>query len=170
MAYNCIIWLHIYSHLGRIMKNRDLMLKQLDRKLEGSNPTKAAYEKPKIGWVRMLRKALGMTAEQLAKRLGLTRARIKQLENAEMKDAVTLHALKSAAEAMNCDFVYAIVPKTSLNNILETQAKKIALNRINNVVHSMSLEDQTTSKEQQQEQLKEIVKDLLEGPPKKLWE
>lgn len=38
------------------------------------------------------------------------------------------------------------------------------------VSHFMSLELQATSKQVQQEQLKELIKSLLEGSPKKLWE
>ena len=152
------------------MATRNLMLNQLDRSLEPWKAANSSYLRPKAGWIKTIRNALGITAQQLAKRLGVTRRRIVQLESAEVDDAVTLHAMKAAANAMNCEFVYAIVPKTSLKNILEARAKQIATERMKHVAHSMSLELQTTSKPAQQEQLEEQIKNLLEGSPKKLWE
>lgn len=149
------------------MATRNLMLNQLDRSLE---PWKTANARPKAGWIKTIRNALGITAEQLAKRLGVTRRRIVQLESTEVDDAVTLHAMKAVANAMDCEFVYVIIPKTSLKNILETRAKHIATERMKHVSHSMSLESQATSKQVQQEQLEELIKNLLEGSPKKLWE
>jgi predicted DNA-binding mobile mystery protein A len=108
------------------MNDRKLVLKQLDRILQEWRAVCSKYAAPRVGWVRTTRKALGMTTHQLAKRLGLARARIKQIESAEPKGAVTLHALQEVAAAMDCELVYAIVPKTSLEKILEERAKLIA--------------------------------------------
>ena len=46
------------------MATRNLMLNQLDRALE---PWKTANTRPKAGWIKTIRNALGITAEQLAK-------------------------------------------------------------------------------------------------------
>jgi predicted DNA-binding mobile mystery protein A len=164
------IGINIYSKKGIIMVTRNLMLNQLDRSLDPWKKANSNYMRPKVGWIKTIRNALGITAEQLAKRLGVTRRRIVQLESSEIDGAVTLHTMKAAADAMNCEFVYAIVAKTSLKNILETRAKHIAIERMKHVSHSMSLESQATSKQAQQEQLEELIKNLLEGSPKKLWE
>lgn len=48
---------------------------------------------PKVRWIKTIRNVLGINAEQLAKRLGVTHRRIVQLESAEVGDAVTLHAM-----------------------------------------------------------------------------
>lgn len=152
------------------MITRNLMLSQLDRIFQYWQIANSNYPRPRVGWIKTIRNALGITAEQLAKRIGVTRRRVVQLEGAETHDAVTLHTLKTVASAMDCELIYAIVPRTSLKNILEARAKKIAAERIRRVAHSMSLESQATSKEILDEQLREIIKDLLEKSSKKLWE
>jgi len=52
---------------------------------------------PSEGWIATTRKALGMSAAQLARRLGLTRARVSQAEQAEPLGAVTLKTMRAIA-------------------------------------------------------------------------
>ena len=100
---------------------------------------------PKGGWIRTIRKALGLTIKQLAKRLDLSTARIVQMEVSEQSNAATLKTLKLAAEAMDCVFVYRLLPKTSLENTVRQQAKKIATAQIARIAHTMDLEGQSAS-------------------------
>jgi predicted DNA-binding mobile mystery protein A len=157
------------------MNNQWHMIKQLDEQLHEWQVLSQKYGRPKDGWIKTLRKALGMTAQQLAERLGLARSRIVQLEDAEKHDATTLHTLRRVAEAMNCELVYAIVPKIStqgktLEDIIKTNALEVAETTITNVAHSMSLENQSVEKNQQAKQKKELVKKLLQGSLKKnIW-
>ena len=53
------------------------------------------------GWIATARKALGMSAAQLARRLGVTRARISQAEQAELSGSVTLKTMQATAKAMD---------------------------------------------------------------------
>ncbi|WP_127079953.1 mobile mystery protein A, partial [Rhodomicrobium lacus] len=69
---------------------------------------------PPEGWLRTMRKALGMSGAQLGRRMGLTRARIAAAEHAELSGAITLKSMQAAAEAMGCRFVYAVVPQTTV--------------------------------------------------------
>jgi len=150
------------------MKPYRLILKQTNEKLSLWMPL-LQQARPKKGWVRVIRTALGMTTTVLAARLGVNQSRVFQLEKAEGNDAVTLKSLRQAAHALDCELVYAIVPRTSLNDILETQAKKLAKQTLESVAHSMRLEAQETSAEQQKQQLESLIEELLEEPPKKLW-
>lgn len=150
------------------MKRKDLVLRQLDRQLESCNTKQLA--RPKEGWIRTIRKALGMTGEQLAKRLGVGRSRILRIELDEQKDALTLRTLRETAEALNCELVYAIMPKKSLQSILHTQATKKAKDSLRRVSHSMKLEDQGVDQNLQQELEKELIESLLNGPLRHLWE
>ncbi len=158
------------------MKSQQLKLKQLDRQIEDWEAIKQKYKHPpRSGWIKTLRKAFGMTAEQLGLRLGVTRGRIVQLEKAEIEDAITLRTLKKAATAMDCELIYAIVPKkyfhkNPLENIIQMKAKKIAKKMVRGVSHSMSLENQSIDKKQEEEQIKELTQKLLEGSHKKLWQ
>ena len=77
---------------------------------------------PREGWIATVRKALGMSGAQLARRLGVTRARISQAERAEVVGGVTLNTMRATAEAMRCRFVYAIVPDKRIEDIIAAQA------------------------------------------------
>ena len=153
------------------MRNQWLAIKQLDKQLKEWQTVSNKYGKPKAGWVKTLRETLSMSAEQLANRLGLSRARIAQLENAEAHDAVTLRTLKDTANAMECEFVYAIVPKgnSSLEDIIKTRAAKIAKERVARVAHSMSLESQTVDTHLLKYKKDELTKNLIEHLNKKFW-
>lgn len=150
------------------MKFERLMLEQLDEQLKDWDDLKKRPA-PKKGWVNLIRSALGLSSYQLAKRIGVNQSRVIQIEEAEHNQAVTIKTLEKAAEAMGCKLVYGLVPNTSLQNILEQQAKKLAKQRLNRVSHSMGLEAQSIDANKQQQQFNELVRELLEGRPKKLW-
>lgn len=77
---------------------------------------------PPRGWIRAVREALGMSAVQLAKRLGVSRAAIYQLEERESTRTVSLKQLDRAADAMECDVFYAIVPRGSLEQSIRIRS------------------------------------------------
>ena len=153
------------------MSNHWLTIKQLDKQLKEWQAVSKQHGRPRTGWVKTLREALWMSAEQLANRLGLTRSRIMQLENAEIHDAVTLRTLREVANAMECELIYAIVPKNNntLEQIIKTKAEQIAEERITRVAHSMSLEAQSVDTDFLKKQKIELIKYLLENPNKKFW-
>lgn len=150
------------------MKNYILRYKQLDRQLVEWQKLKS--ERPSKGWIHTIRNALGMTAQQLAKRLGVHRTRIVQLERAEIDDAVTLRSLRAAAKELGCELVYALVPQKLLQTTIEQKAKEVARKRVRSVAHTMLLEDQIVNQEQLNEQVEELTKKLLEGSLKHLWD
>lgn len=153
------------------MKNQWLTIKQLDSQLKEWQVLRNKYGTPTIGWIKTLRTALSMSAEQFASRLGLTRARINQLENSEAHDAVTLRTLKAAANAIGCELIYAIVPKGSLTleEIISKRAEQLAKETIEHVAHSMSLESQSVNSDMLQMQQNELATELLRHPNKKFW-
>lgn len=77
---------------------------------------------PGGGWVRAVREALGMSSYQLARRMGVSQTRIIQFERKEVDGSIRLASLQRAAEAMQCAFVYAIVPKEPFEDIVLRQA------------------------------------------------
>jgi len=153
------------------MKNQWLTIKQLDAQLSEWQALARKYGRPRGGWIKTLRQALSMSAEQLANRLDVTRGRVAQLENAEAHDAVTLRTLRDAAEALGCDLVYAIVPKRepSLENMIKARASEIAQERVSNVAHTMALEAQSVDKSLLQNQKMELASILAEHFNKKIW-
>jgi predicted DNA-binding mobile mystery protein A len=125
---------------------------------------------PRGGWIRSIREALGMTSVQLASRLNTHPSRITRIEEDELKQALTLQTLHKVAEALGCDLIYALVPKTSIETTLRTRARAIAEFKIQRIQHTMALENQSLSPDQLQALLSQEVDMLLHGSLKYLWE
>jgi predicted DNA-binding mobile mystery protein A len=64
------------------------------------------------GWLRAMRLALGATSKETAGRMGVVVSDLYRIENAEARGAVELQTLRRAAEALGCDLVYGLAPKT----------------------------------------------------------
>ena len=71
-----------------------------------------------------MRNALGMSVSQLAKRLNITQSSASGLEKREKEGRLTLKKLKEMANAMDCDLIYAFVPRDSLEKTIHDQARK----------------------------------------------
>jgi predicted DNA-binding mobile mystery protein A len=126
--------------------------------------------RPPTGWIRAIREALGMTTTQFSKRMGLSQPRASRLQQDEIEDVVTLRTLREAAEALDCALVYALVPNRPLDDIIAARAGLLAEDAIKRISHTMALEDQALSKEQLRSEHARLVKNLLDGPPKRLWD
>lgn len=124
---------------------------------------------PVKGWIRAIREAIGMSGKQLANRLNVSQPRIPRLEQDELSGVVSLKTMRQAAEAMDCVFVYALVPRTSLEDTVRVQARKVAKSRIQRVSHSMLLEAQNLSSEDQGASIEAAVDELVREMPKELW-
>src|SRR5579859_6946576 len=125
---------------------KNLRLKQLDRALE---PYRVAREvpRPSKGWIRTIRQALGISSGELARRLGTSGQLPLQMEKGEAEDRITLKSLRAAANALDCDLVYALVPRAdSLEETIEDRERAEAKKRVVGVEHSMALEDQAVGK------------------------
>src|SRR5580698_264937 len=125
---------------------RKLRIEQLERALQ---PFLAARDlpRPQRGWVRAIREASGLTVRGLAKQLyrtsQVTPSRVAQLEKSEAEYRITLGSLRDAADALGCQLVYALVPKSgNLQELGEQRARTKAAENVRAVEHSMALEDQ----------------------------
>ncbi|MDL2408024.1 mobile mystery protein A [Rhizobium calliandrae] len=125
---------------------------------------------PAEGWIRTVRKALGMSGAQLAKRMGLTRARIAQAEKAELEGGVTLKSMQAAAEAMGCHFVYAFVPPDTIENVIIAQARKKAQKITGIAGKHMALEDQAVSAARTNQEVVRLMNELIYEMPPDFWE
>jgi len=116
--------------------------RSLDSKLDEVRSVRSVFEVPRTGWVRAIREALGMPARDLAMRMGVTESTVVRLEGREVAGKVQLDSLARAAEALDCDLVYALVPRRALDASVREQARAKAEESMANVAHSMGLEDQ----------------------------
>ena len=83
--------------------------------------------RPAGGWLRPIREALGVTLTDLAKRLKVTPPAIRSFEQAEAEDRITLASLRRTADALGCDLIYALVPRSGSWSTLasdEAQARR----------------------------------------------
>ena len=145
-----------------------LARKNLDRRLSKLNHEAVAM--PPFGWVRAIREALGMSPQKLADRLGVSRPRVNAIEKAEMTGSTTIKTLREAAEAMNCKFVYAIVPISTLDDILRDQAAKKADVELARHHHTMRLENQAMDKRDLVAERERLTLEILVGSPRRLWD
>ena len=129
----------------------------------------SALQRPPEGWLRTVRKALGMSGAQVAKRMGLTRARVAQAEHAELGGGATLNSMQAAAEAMGCRFVYAVAPKTSIEAMIAAQAHKKASALVGAASTQMALESQTLADDKIARQTERLARDLAHEMPADFW-
>lgn len=145
-----------------------IQLRQLDERLEKVRDL-SELGAPPDGWIRVLRQALGMTTEQLAARMKVTRQAVLQLEAAERNRSATWTSLRKAAEAMDCEVAYAVVPRGSLRQVLLRQGRKQAERHVGRIAHSMKLDSHLIGPAEQQRQVDELAAHLATERSRALW-
>jgi predicted DNA-binding mobile mystery protein A len=78
-------------------------------------------------WIRTLREAVGIREAELALRMGYEPRSVYRLEKSEMNSTLQVKHLRKVAEAMECDVVYALVPK---EGSLDEMAQRISSDRM----------------------------------------
>jgi predicted DNA-binding mobile mystery protein A len=151
------------------MKNTDIARKHLDNRLKRLKPVDE-FVRPPRGWIRAIREAIGMTADQLASRLGVSQPRIIAIEKAEQHGAITMNTLSRAAEALDCTLVYALVPNSMLETQVRDRATQLAAEQLARVDHTMRLEDQEVGTEDLADERARLVAELLRGNLHRLWD
>jgi predicted DNA-binding mobile mystery protein A len=146
----------------------DLKLRQLDTALTRCRNANLP-PRPAAGWIKSIREALGMSAVELARRLGVSVPTATRMELSEAEDRITLSTLRRAAEALGCELHYALVPQQSLADTLEKRALTLARQQMAAVSHTMALEAQSTSKETVEIQTRALAETLLKGSRRSLW-
>jgi predicted DNA-binding mobile mystery protein A len=88
-----------------------------------------------------------MSQADLARWMGLTQAAVASMERSEASNKIQLDTLRRVADTLDCDLVYALVPRTGLESTLRGQAQRKLAPHLNAVAQTMSLEDQDSSPE-----------------------
>jgi predicted DNA-binding mobile mystery protein A len=147
---------------------KNVVRKQYQRLVDMAS-SHAFARTPPEGWLRTVRKALGMSGAQLAEKMGVTRARIGQAEHAELSGGITLKSMQETAEAMGCKFVYAIVASHRIEDIIIAQARKKATTLVGTTSKHMALEDQSLPKEKIAEEIERLTREIARDMPRDLW-
>ena len=152
------------------MRNDKLQFQQLNEKMDQVNGMQHVIVPP-IGWIKAIRNGIGMSMEQLGRKLSITKQGVMDIEKREMEGAITIKAMQEIAKAMDTEFVYGFVPKTgSLEQMIETRALEIAKTIVLRTSTTMKLEDQVNSKERIEKAIKERAKEIINKTPKILWD
>jgi len=99
-----------------------------------------------------------MSGEQLARRVGVSRATIATLERSEARGTITLASLEKLSRGLGCRVVYALVPEmgASIADLKRARARKLARSEL-------------ASRDAERSELERLTDELLAGSPRKLW-
>jgi len=146
-----------------------LRIRQLDQSLASFRQLKA-QQPPEGGWARAIRESLGMSQRQLAERMGVSKTTVLSAERNEARGAIKLESLEALADGLDCDLVYAFLPRDSLEASLEKRAQDLAGKLVDAVAASMELEEQGVPDEERRRQVAELASELLAKRPADFWD
>lgn len=152
------------------MDNKKLQIEQLESRIELFSAT-AKLPNPPTGWIRAVRLALGMSLEQLANKLSITKQSVRETEMREKEGAITLKSLRETARALDMELVYGFVPKDgSLENYIENKARLLAEKIVLRTSNTMKLEDQENTEQRIKKAIDERMTTIKQELPKALWD
>lgn len=148
--------------------NSALRRLQLDRFFQEANSALRA-KRPKAGWIREIRTVLEMSSVDLAARLGVIQQRISRLEKDEIAGKLSLETLQKTADALDCELVYFLVPRNSLESFIKNTALNTAEKIVLQTEHTMRLEAQPSSKEAQRQAIEKLANEMLIKGDRRIW-
>jgi predicted DNA-binding mobile mystery protein A len=118
-------------------------------------------------WVRILRGYLRMTQTELAKRAKILQSHVVKIESG--KGDIQISTIKKVFNALSCDLVIEPKPQKSLEEVLRSRARAVALKRLKQSMGSMALEEQAPEKELFKQLLEKKTDEILSDRREKLW-
>lgn len=122
---------------------------------------------PEGGWIKYLRRALGMSSSDLAKALKVEVSTITRLEQNETQGRIKLETLRRVADEMGCDLVYGLVPREPIQETINRKASAVAIKRISRLQQTMSLEQQGLSQEALEKLIEHQAQEIIRS--RKVW-
>lgn len=148
-------------------KMRRLARSKLDKSGEALRKSLPALRAaPRGGWIAAIREALGMSQSDLARRLDVVQSTVVKLEKSERSGTVRIETLRRAADALDCELVVLMIPRTPLQDTVDRQRLKVYDATIRRAAAHMELEDQAVSPELRQHLLQQAEDEV---PDSALW-
>jgi len=164
------IFLILFCETIYEMNKKKIQIAQLESRMKLFSPT-IQFPNPPTGWVKGLRLALGMSLQQLASKLSMTKQSVHSIEMREKEGTISLKSLRETAKALDMDLVYGFVPKDgSLNKYIENKSRSLAEKIVLQTSHTMKLEDQENSKQRIKKAIEERTTIIKQELPKALWD
>lgn len=135
--------------------------RELDRKFQAAH-LKPILARPRSGWIRAIRGALGMSQTALGARLGTSRSAVNKLEHAELTGGITIAKLAEVASALNCSLVYVLVPNRTIQETIQAEARRAAASILGYAGRTMALEAQGVDQRRQREAVERFAHDLID--------
>jgi predicted DNA-binding mobile mystery protein A len=152
------------------MKKQKLIMEQLDAKILQLKKVENLVI-PSSGWVYSIRKALGMSLRQLGNRMGITPQSVKEIEEREQNETISIKVLRQFGKSLNLKLIYGFIPQSGkLEDIIEKRAYELAMEIVNRTSISMKLEDQENNPARIQKAIKEKANEIKTEVPKYLWD
>jgi predicted DNA-binding mobile mystery protein A len=152
------------------MNKKNLQIDQLHNKLK----VFTAFQEntvPPMGWLKAVRVSLGMSLQQLADKLSITKQSAQEIELREKEGNITLKNLREAADALDMRLVYGLVPKDgSIEALIDRKARELAIRIVSRTSNSMKLEDQENTKQRLKKAIEERTAIIKNELPKMLWD
>jgi predicted DNA-binding mobile mystery protein A len=102
-----------------------------------------------------------MSQAVLARRLEINHGSVNKLEHAELHGGITVRKLAEVAAALDCDLVYTLVPRSTLEQTVLDQARIAATGTFRYAARTMELEDQAVSDDYQRETIERAAQELV---------
>jgi predicted DNA-binding mobile mystery protein A len=152
------------------MNRKSLLIRQLENKMQAYIAAQKVATPP-TGWIKAIRLAIGMSMEQLGKKLSITRQSIQAMEQREQEGSITIRSLREAADALDMQLRYAFIPKdASLDALIDRKARQLAKEIVMRTSNTMKLEDQEVSKERIEKAIEERAETIKTKMLKTLWD
>ena len=152
------------------MNKKKLQIEQLESKIKIYIPI-AKVAIPPTGWIKAVRLTLGISLQQLANRISITKQSVQEMEQREKNGSISLKSLRETAQALDMKLVYGFVPKDgTLDALIERKARELAVKIVLRTSNTMKLEDQENSNKRLNKAIEERTTLLKHEMPKVLWD
>lgn len=152
------------------MNKKRLQIEQLENKLSGFSAAQKVVVPP-TGWLKAVRVSLGMSLQQLADKLSITKQSVREIELREKEGTITLKSLRETANALDMQLVYGFVPKDgSIEKLIDRKAKELATRIVSRTSNTMKLEDQENTQQRLKKAIEERTAEIKNELPKMLWD
>ena len=112
-----------------------------------------------------------MSLAAFARRLDLASpSTAYQIEVSEVKGTISVHRLRTAADALGCDLAVVLVPRQPLAQQVLERARKVAAARMGRVEHSMAMEEQGVTDAAFEAMVEEATSELVRRAGARLWD
>lgn len=153
------------------MNVQNTIIQQYQRLVDRTSLGGSDLDLPPEGWLRTMRKALGMSGAQLARKMGVSRALISQAESNEVSGNITMKTMQTMAQAMGCRFVYAVLPPKGkeTEDVIFSQAMKKAKAIAERTDEHMALEGQSLFRATLENQIERLAHRLAVEMAPDFW-